>query len=179
MESDLVRLLELSERLETLPRTGWLIAGIVPCESISSHGFQVALTTMWLCEHVDGVDTLRAIKMALLHDLGEAVLTDLPPSSKRLLSPLVLSAERTALKEVIGDAPPSWFEIWDAYASKECLESRVVKAADHIQMLSKALLYRKQRGADVRQFFEHRVTTGISEVDAVIDRLHERFAEEI
>lgn len=177
MQSDLIRLLELTERLETLPRTGWLIAGISPCESISSHGFQVALTTMWLCEHVDGVDTLRALKMALLHDLGEAVLTDLPPAAKSLLGTSVLVAERAALKKVVGDAP--WLELWDAYESRGCLESHIVKAADHIQLLSKALSYKRQRGANVQQFFDKRVTTGIPVADSVIDELHEAFASEV
>ena len=52
--------------LADLPRTGWLLRGVRPCESIADHSFGVALVSMLLTDalreagqQVDGERVLR------------------------------------------------------------------------------------------------------------------------
>lgn len=64
-----------------LPRTGWLLRGIRPCESIADHSYAVALTVMLLVDALrdEGVDVdgERALRMALVHDTPEAKTGDI------------------------------------------------------------------------------------------------------
>ncbi len=176
-EAALIDFLQRSERLEALPRTGWLIAGIPNCESVASHSYQVALTALWLADHCDDVvDVAVVLRMALLHDIGEAVMTDLPPNAKALFQD-VHEAESRAVSKVLTDAPPHWLAVWQRYEMRECMESRLVKAADLIQLLSKALIYDQQRRGDLKAFFESKPCTGIPYADRVIDTLHMRFQQ--
>lgn len=171
----LLDILKFTERLEALPRTGWLNAGISPCENISSHVFHVALITMWLCDQIEGLDEACALKMALLHDIGESLIGDLTPESKRLLGEKAHQAERNAVQEIVGSG--EWLELWERYHRRECMESRVVKAADLIHLYAKALRYSEQRGANVDEFFSKRLTTGIPSADQVIFDIFERWGK--
>src|SRR5688500_12817172 len=58
--------------LADLPRSGWLLRGVRPCESIADHSFGVAMVTMLLVDAVRAeglaIDGERALRMALVHD---------------------------------------------------------------------------------------------------------------
>lgn len=176
-EEALIDFLQYSERLEALPRTGWLFAGIKDCESVASHSYQVALTAMWLADQSSlDVDVAMVLRMALLHDIGEAVLTDLPPLAKSLIGD-VSDAEGKAVAHVLREAPAAWSKVWHRYETRQCLESKIVKAADVIQLLSKALIYDEQRRGNLESFFENVPRTQIPFADRVIEELHARFRE--
>lgn len=71
--------------LKALPRTGWIDRGIPPerAESVADHSLGVAILA-WLCalersaagEHLDPI---RVLQLAILHDLAEAEVGDVPP----------------------------------------------------------------------------------------------------
>jgi putative hydrolase of HD superfamily len=65
--------------LKTTPRTGWLDRGVPPgeTESISDHILMTALLG-WITAD-DGLDRDRVLKLALVHDLAEAITGDPPP----------------------------------------------------------------------------------------------------
>ena len=74
---------------------------------------------------------------------------------KHLVGADVVSlAESRAAHLVLSDAPESWADAHDAYEARSTIEARVVKAADRIQMLHKALTYDRQRRGDTSRFFE-------------------------
>lgn len=151
----LLRLITRADRLESLPRTGWLVGGVVQPESIAAHIYGVAITALWIADTIDEpVDTERVLRIALLHDLGEAITTDLPRPVKQLLGREdVNEAERAAFATIADDAGVPWLDAYEAYTDAEELEARIVKAADRIQMLAKAATYEKQRRGDVSRFF--------------------------
>ena len=163
------------ERLEALPRTGWLVSGVDRPESIAAHCYMVALTALYLADQIDQpVDTERLLRIALLHDAGEAILTDLPAPVKRFIElDAIHDAERRAAALIFEHAPPSWLEAVHAYHEADSIEARLVKAADRIQMLAKALQYETQRRGDVRRFFEatSREDFGFPLVAAIFERL--------
>src|SRR5690348_13744898 len=71
--------------LKLLPRTGWLQRGVASAESVAEHTFGVAVLALLVGDTLAGVDRGKLLEIALLHDIAEALLTDLPSSARRLL----------------------------------------------------------------------------------------------
>lgn len=143
-----------ADRLESLPRTGWLFGGVVAPESVSSHIYQTSLIALWLAEELQA-DVERVLRIALLHDVGEAILTDLPRPTKEFVGrETMIKAERSAVEHVLVGMPTTWGDAYEEYENAATLEARIVKAADRIQMLVKASIYDAQNRGDVGRFFE-------------------------
>ena len=168
---DLIRLLVHSENLECLPRTGWLFSGVQNPESVASHSFNVAIVAMWLA-HALGADAGRVAQMALVHDLAEAVMTDIPGPAKRRIDG-VGAVESQMADEILRATPLG--DLYREYADGQSLEAKITKAADTLQMVAKACQYHRQHRGDVSRFLQPR-TTGIELADACIRRLLERSA---
>lgn len=132
--------------LADLPRTGWLLRGIRPCESIADHSYFVAVTVMLLVdalrEEGTAVDGEKALRMALVHDAPEAKTGDVPMPQKteRMDAALEELEEGIAARLLPEPQQRSWREAEDGTS----LEARIVKAADKIQMMTKALVYGEQ-----------------------------------
>jgi putative hydrolase of HD superfamily len=167
---ELIRLLNRGERLEALPRTGWLFAGVTAPESVAAHSYNVTLVVLWLATHLDA-DVGKAVQMAILHDLAESETTDLPRPIKDKI-PGIKALESTLMIEILQGMPDAQ-RMYQEYEAGVSLEAKIVKAADSIQMIAKACQYHRQNGADVRRFFNPK-PTGIVLADAVIARLLER-----
>lgn len=180
---DLLRLIARTERLESFPRSGWVVCGVQGPESVAAHVYETTLIAMWLADHVEeNVDTEKVLRIALLHDIGESLLTDLPwPVKKFIGKDAIADGEARAVDEVLANAPPTWREAVGAYEDADTLEARIVKASDRIQMLAKSLQYHSQRRGDVRRFWDESRNFedfGIPLVRAVIDRLREHWDNE-
>lgn len=64
-------------KLKSLPRTGWLRAGIENPESVAAHSWGVAWLCMILCPKE--LNKLKVLEMALIHDLAEVRIGDITP----------------------------------------------------------------------------------------------------
>ncbi len=175
--SHLLRMLSRMERLESLPRTGWIVSGVHPPESIASHVYMVTLTALWIADSIpDEVHTEKLLRIALLHDASESILTDLAWPVKRFVDPDVLhDAEERAAHTLFEHAPnSSWVTSIEDYNENASLEARIVKAADRIQMLAKTLQYQSQGKGDTRRFWQNPRNfedQGIPLVRAILDEL--------
>lgn len=165
----LIRLTAYAERLESLPRSGWLFSGVTSPESVAAHSFNVAIVAMLLAQQV-GADPARCVQLALLHDLAEAHTTDIPgPAKKELVVP---GAEKSILARLTAELTPLEPLVTELNLGTS-LEARVVKAADYIQMIHKACQYHRQHRGDVRRFL-HTTPTGLPTADAWVERLLQR-----
>jgi putative hydrolase of HD superfamily len=179
----LLRLVARTERLEGFPRTGWMVCGVQGPESVAAHAWETTIIAMWLADHIDEpVDAEKVLRTALLHDVGEAMLTDLPwPVKEFIGAEAIAEGEARAVDAVLADAPASWREAVATYERADALEARIVKAADRIQMLAKSLQYRSQQRGDVRRFWEGERNFddfGIPLVRAVLDRLRQHWDDD-
>ena len=180
MADALLRLISRAERLESFPRTGWQVCGIERPESVAAHSWVVAIVALWLADHLDDeVDTERLLRVALVHDLAEAMLTDVPRPVKELLGAEAWRrAEDQATQSLFGAHLDHWKDAHDEYRDGATLEARLVKAADRIQMLAKALQYRAENRGRTDRFFDRRQDFddyGLPLVATIFDRLFERF----
>ena len=173
----LLQLLSRSERLESLPRTGWLTCGITAPESVASHSYQVALVALWLADVVEEeVNVELVLRIALLHDLGESELTDIPsPAKRRIGTEQMRNVERSVTRELVCDLPGSWSHAVDLFFEQKTTESLLVKAADRIQMLAKACQYRWQGRGNTERFW--RGSLAIEGAPAIVNQIICRLEE--
>ena len=145
------------ERLERQPRSGWHQAGVRSVENVAAHSYAVSMIAMWLSDYLIGigenVDVEKVLRMALLHDVGEAITTDLPKPIKEQICG-VEEVERNAERRVLQQAPEQWGRVLSTYVARGCIESRIVKAADGLQMMLMALQYERDSRLDLEIFFK-------------------------
>ena len=67
----LLELLMELQNLDRVPRMGYALRGVADAESVAEHTFHVALLVWALAPSTPGVDTRRALELALVHDLAE------------------------------------------------------------------------------------------------------------
>jgi putative hydrolase of HD superfamily len=152
-------LIEL-QRLKRLDRTGWVLRGLPPgAESVGAHCYGVAVVAMFLADRMkllkEEVDIERVLRMALLHDAAEVRVGDMPRTATEYFG----AASRTrAETQAFGDIVAGldrrlaehYIEIHHDYEQRMSLESRIVKAADLIDLLLQALAFERSgvRGLD-------------------------------
>ena len=131
--------------LKEVRRQGWVDAGIDGAESVADHTFGTSMITMILSDKA-GCNTERALKMALLHDMAEAVTGDIvpgtmPPDKKR-------EQENRVINEILGRLPDmmqdTYKEVWREYAECQTEEAILVHNADRLDMAIQAKRYGPQ-----------------------------------
>lgn len=144
--NQIIDVLERLDPLCDLPRTGWLLRGVRPCESVAEHSWAVGLVAMMLVDALraegTAVDGERVLRMALLHDAAEARTGDVPMPSK---TPEVAAAMHALESRLVAQMlPPPQFSHWREAEMDQSLEARIVKSADKVQMMIKAMIYERQ-----------------------------------
>jgi len=147
MDSRLGRLLEFFSKvgeLKGLPRTGWVEAGIDEPESVADHCFRTSIIAMVLSD-LQGHDTGRTIRIALLHDLAEIETGDLTPGQKRERGPSLMREEEGAVARLLSGLPVDlaerYMELWEELRAGASPEAEVVAHADKLEMVLQAMEY--------------------------------------
>ncbi|GMN62773.1 hypothetical protein TIFTF001_031853 [Ficus carica] len=100
----------------------------------------------------------RCIKMAIVHDIAEAIVGDITPVdgvSKTEKS----RREREALDHMCkllggGSSAKEIGELWMEYEENSSPEAKVVKDFDKVEMILQALEYESEQGKDLDEFFQ-------------------------
>lgn len=153
--------------LKQLPRTGWLFAGVRQPESIADHSYATIWTALLLAEEINQdpaaqgltapLDCAQVAQIALVHDLAESIVTDLPKRSTDLLGKAQKhQAEATAVTQLLRSIPngESYIACWHAYSAGTTPESRLVREADKLEMLFQALRYAESGHQNLQDFWE-------------------------
>ncbi|MGD9101100.1 MAG: HD domain-containing protein, partial [Anaerolineae bacterium] len=83
-ESRVLDLFLHANRLKVTPRGGWVIRGLTDVESVAGHSFGVGFVALILSELIqEAVDREKVLTIALIHDLAESVITDIPAPAIR------------------------------------------------------------------------------------------------
>ncbi|SES98585.1 HD domain-containing protein [Stigmatella erecta] len=143
--------------LKQLYRQGWLRVGVPPerCESVGEHSLGVALLCLFLAESwFPEADAFKTVRIALLHDLGEARVGDITPHDG--VSPAQKHVlERKAVEQILGKLPrgAEYLALWDEYEQGSSFEARLVRQVDRLEMGLQACVYEHQGLGDLSQFF--------------------------
>ena len=163
--SSLLSLLRTANHLKSLPRTGWLFAGVGQPESLADHTCLVAIYALFLAEAVNAdpaaqglaspLNVERILSLALLHDLAESVLTDLPKRSAGALGTEAKhAAEARIIAELLAEQPRGehYVALWQEYDSAATPEARLVKDVDKLEMVFQSVCYGERGHTNLREF---------------------------
>ncbi len=183
--------LTICDNLKRVYRTGWLLRGIPPAlaENAASHSHTTAIL-VFLIALLDKrpIDFKRLLLMALIHDLPEAEIGDIPISAQRndpKFSNAKREAENKAMEKILALLPQELQEqlqaIWTDYLNGESPEAHLVEAADRLATAIHAVqLVRTGYSAEAfKTFIDHAESTikglPISNLDALIKELNQEF----
>ena len=144
----LLQFFMMSGRLKGEMRRGWVKKlGMARPESVADHSYRTALITMLFSDSL-GLDTGRAMRMAVLHDLPEAIVGDAMPeerSGKRKTD-----METKAMEEILSELPREIVALyrasWKEFVEGATEEARLVRQADKLEMAIQAWEYANERG---------------------------------
>jgi putative hydrolases of HD superfamily len=157
----LTTLIEL-QRLKRLERTGWTLRGLPNgTESVAAHSFGVCTTAMLLADKVKAggleIDCERVLRLALLHDWAETRVGDMPRTGATYFTPEARKdAETQAFADIVkevGAAATDYRDLFDEYEQRSTLESRLVKAADIIDLLVQAYAMQRAGAKGLDEFW--------------------------
>jgi putative hydrolase of HD superfamily len=164
--------------LKLLPRTGWLQRGVSQPESVAEHTFGVTALALLAGDAAGDLDRGKLLAIAVLHDMAEVLLSDLPASARRFIgADHKHDAERRALEELFARMPnrDEYVELWEEYARGCSREARLVKGLDRVEMLAQALAY-ERAGSRAMGEFLHDADEGWSDEFPILRELAERLA---
>ncbi len=155
-------LIEL-QRLKRLDRTGWTLRGLPNgTESVAAHSFGVTAAAMLLADEIEArgtaLDLEKVLRMALLHDWAETRVGDMPKTAVSYFGTEARrKAEIAAFADVVAEAGASsatYRALYQEYEERESLESRIVKAADVVDLLVQALALERGGARGLDEFWE-------------------------
>lgn len=155
------------EQLKHLPRTGWVDREVTQPESVAAHSWRLALLSGIYADLL-GLDAAACMRMALIHDLPEAVTGDIVPGDsgarddeereQGVTRPLgyagvsreewhgrKIARERDALTTILGGTPASVARAiagsWEEYEAQATPEARLVKQLDKLEAYAQGVEY--------------------------------------
>jgi len=151
-------------------RTGWELRGVSRPESVAGHTWGVCLLVLAFADRA-GVDPGRALELAVVHDLAEADVGDVParadPDAETMSADEKRAREREAI-ESYDDAFAGFGlrDLWEEYERRETEAAAFVKDMDLVDMVLQALYYE----------LGERYEPGDADAFDAYDRLDEFFA---
>ncbi|HEX2162941.1 MAG TPA: HD domain-containing protein [Thermoanaerobaculia bacterium] len=154
-ESLLDLVLEL-QSLDRLPRAGYVLRGVAEPESVTEHSWHVLFLVWALGRLVPEVDVGRAVEIALVHDLAELRVGDLPRTAARYFpAGAKAAAETAAMEEILAPLPAEARQLYAEYQAAETPEARLVKACDKLQLMLKVAAYERWGAGGLGEFWDN------------------------
>jgi putative hydrolase of HD superfamily len=173
-ESLLDLFLEL-QILDRVPRSGYLLRGVPDPESVTEHSFHVVFLVWALGPRIPGLDLMRAVGIALVHDLAELRVGDLPRTAAPYFPEgAKKAAESLAMDDILAPLPAEARALYEEYERGESAEARLVKSCDKLQMMLKVSVYESWHQGALAEFWDHPDNfpdPGFAEVRAMFDEL--------
>lgn len=134
---------EVIETLSALSRTGWMLRGVPNslAETVAEHSFHASLIALELSLRLRDkgyvVDPYKAAVMALVHDLGESVIGDIPRTAG------ISDAKREAEMNAVSSLPvhDSVKELIREFEDMEAEEAFIARLSESLATIMKARWY--------------------------------------
>jgi len=155
--TDIIAFLQSAERLKDTLRSGRTAQG--RSESTAEHSWRLCLMIMAFERDLAGFDVARLLKLAVVHDLGEAIHGD-TPATEQHLDPDRPDRERRDMAVLCALLPADMcsdlLELWDDYAIARSPEARLVKGFDKLETMLQHLVGKNAHDFD----YEFNLTYG-------------------
>ncbi len=148
MNDKFIDFAENVSKLKRIARKGWVSqVGIEKPESVADHSFACAILAMCLGD-LNGLDTEKLIRLALLHDIHEALIGDYDYFDKQRIGlEQAKKNQEQAINEVFHKLPlnvrEKYVDLAKEYLCQETTEARLVKQIDKLEMIMQAFQYEK------------------------------------
>lgn len=107
-------------------------------ESVAAHSWALCLLILMLEDDLAGLDLLKLLKLAILHDLGEAISGDIP-AIHQVPGQNKAAEERADLQTLMTPLPPEiqarFLALWDEYEAAETPEAIMAKGLDKLETM--------------------------------------------
>ena len=131
-----IRFIKEIENLKSVTRTAWTKTG--RRESTAEHSWRLAMLLMVLREDFKDLDIDKAIKMSLVHDLGELYDGDISAKlqndndNKAEMEEKAMRRMLTILPENLAE---NIYDLWKEYNECSTKEAKLVKAMDKLETI--------------------------------------------
>ena len=131
-----IRFIKEIENLKSVTRTAWTKTG--RRESTAEHSWRLAMLLMVLEEDFKDIDINKAIKMSLVHDLGELYDGDISAKlqndndNKAEMEEKAMRRMLTILPENLAE---NIYDLWKEYNECSTKEAKLVKAMDKLETI--------------------------------------------
>ncbi|MGI0029703.1 MAG: HD domain-containing protein [Nitrososphaera sp.] len=156
--TDLDPFFQSALQLKSVKRAGWVSkVGVKGAESVADHSFSLCAIAMLLAD-IMGLDTKKAMKMVILHDLPESIIGDLIPGD--IAAAGKVGREKKAMSKILSSLPSNvrseYQQIWTEYLQNRSEVARFVHRIDKLEMAMQARKYARQGHAEklLAPFFE-------------------------
>lgn len=141
--------------LFSLPRAGWVKRGVPHPESVGLHQLFIERQVKRLAP--PSLNLEHAAKLAALHDLPEAIVTDITPTDP-LSKEEKRTLERKALELIFEEQPEKQtvLALFEEYLEEKSAESRFVHDIDLVDPLFVAIQYEAKYGLSLYEEFRER-----------------------
>ncbi|MCP8311273.1 MAG: HD domain-containing protein [Candidatus Methylarchaceae archaeon HK01M] len=145
---DLIHFFKIMARLKRIPRSGWLMkVGVKDPESVAEHTFMTSIFCMIIGD-MRNLDTLKMLKMALLHDACEAIIGDSMPYEIKKKGLEKRKLEDDAMIQILSKLPDDikriYSELWKEFQDGFSSEAKLVREMDKLEMALQALEYEEE-----------------------------------
>lgn len=173
-----VELFEEIHPLDRIARAGYVLRGVTEPESVAAHSHFVSVMALLFADkYPELFDRERTLTMALIHDLSEAQLMDIPmPAGDAYLREAKQSAEQAIIERLF-----SGFDAKYAACHRELIEpatpeARLVRGLDKAQMMMKIVMYEREGRGRLKEFWKNPKNFedfGLAPVSALFDAICE------
>ena len=138
---ELVDFFKIIGQLKRLKRKGWIQRKINnDIESVADHSFRLSVLSMIFADIFE-LDTLKLIKMSLIHDFPESIVGDITPLD--MDDKEKYNLELDAMKKIssILKYNSEYLDLWLEFEEDKSEEAKLLKQLDKIEMVFQALEY--------------------------------------
>jgi putative hydrolase of HD superfamily len=167
-------IVEIVGSLKWLARTGWMQRGIPSgmAENVSQHSFEAAVIALDLAyrlrDHGVRIDPLKASVLALIHDIAESIVGDIPRWSSSRMSGLKEELEAYAVDKM--DLHDGIKELFMEYSNESSLEASVARLSDYLSTCIQAERYLSS-GYNVREIYSSMMDSVKDKADSCCPQL--------
>jgi len=154
-EDRVIELFDAIHPLDRIARAGYVVRGVAHPESVAAHSHFVSMLTLLFVEEYPGsFDRDKALAMALIHDLAEAKLMDIPmPYADAYLHAAKDRAEQAIFEDLFAGFPEKFARYHKELIDAQTPEARLVRGLDKAQMMIKILFYERERSGYLEEFW--------------------------